>query len=164
MSDTTSLTLDYQSSSFDSAIPLRIRNSAMLQNPSTTDSSTQLAIVRQATPPPPIDISSLPRTTLLKTYQLNSSDRKQPCRICAKDAQQLLHFTISYLHPTTPLTDDSCVPVCNSPACGEGARLILANREGELMERSERGEVKCGNCGAKSRSALCGACKFSRGF
>lgn len=171
MSDTTSQTMDYQTSQAstgDVGIPLRIRNpSSLEQQPTsrsistTTQPITQSLTTRQATPPlTSIDTSSLPRTTLLKTYLLQSSDRTQQCRICMQPANQLLNFTISYLHPTIPLTSDLVIPVCNSLSCGEAARLTCASQVGESIERHE--DVSCGNCGAKSRTALCSACKFSR--
>lgn len=170
MSDATSQTMDYQtsqSSAQDTAIPLRIRDPSILQRSTpvptnaTTDLVTRSPTPRQATPPPAsIDTSSLHRTTLLKTYPIQSSDRTQQCRICTQQANQFLNFTVSYLHPTMPLTSDSVIPVCSKISCGDAARLICASQVGEKIERHE--DVNCGNCGAKARSALCGACKFSR--
>ena len=167
MSDATSTTMDHPESSI--SIPFRIRNPLglplSLLNINEPTTSTAL-VPRLSTPPPQhaaksnIDTTNLQRTTLLKTYPLNSSDTPQRCRICTTNpAQQLLHYTVSYLHPTTAITQDSLFPVCNTFACEKEASVRCVSEIGERREGEER---RCAGCGARSRGGLCGGCTLSR--
>ncbi|PBP20530.1 hypothetical protein BUE80_DR008623 [Diplocarpon rosae] len=102
------------------------------------------------------------RTSIVKTYRTDQLGSKTwECRFCGKPALQVHHAAASILSPSGSALVDAAIPTCTSTQCyKQGSELAHycgknAVRESEL--------TSCGNCGGKSRTALCGQCTFSYG-
>ncbi|KAI9049534.1 hypothetical protein LZ554_006562 [Drepanopeziza brunnea f. sp. 'monogermtubi'] len=109
-----------------------------------------------ATPP-----SSRPfRTTAVKTYRTDQlGSRTWECRVCSKPATQVHHAAASILSPQGSKLIDTAVPTCSADRCRTHGFEIAQQFSNTALPESD--VTHCGNCGGRSRTALCGGCTFA---
>ncbi|CAL3965896.1 unnamed protein product [Diplocarpon coronariae] len=102
------------------------------------------------------------RTSVVKTYRTDQlGSRAWECRFCGKLASQVHYAATSILSPSGSSLVDGAIPTCTSTKCyHQGSEL--AHQCGKNAAH-EPGLMSCGNCGGRSRTALCGQCTFSYG-
>ncbi|PBP17423.1 hypothetical protein BUE80_DR011813 [Diplocarpon rosae] len=102
------------------------------------------------------------RTSIVKTYRTDQLGSKiWECRFCGKPALQVHHAAASILSPSGSSLVDGAIPTCKSTQCyNQGCELAHHCGKNTFCEAEL---TSCGNCGGKSRTALCGQCTFSYG-
>lgn len=100
------------------------------------------------------------RTTAVQTYRTHQlASRTWECRVCAKPATQIYHAAASTFSPHCSSMADATVPTCGAARCRTHGYEIAQHFSKTALPESE--VTSCGNCGAKSTTALCGGCTFS---